>query len=56
MEDSLRIEDYANQLTQLCAICRKRKKCDGTKICTLKKLCFNYAKTKHKRKLKEGTL
>lgn len=47
------IEDYCSQLTQLCAVCKKESKCkDKARICALKKLAWNMAKVRMKRREK----
>lgn len=53
MADSLNINDYCEQLTQICEICKKSKRCkDKSRICALKKLVFNMAKVRFKRREK----
>lgn len=47
------IKDYCEQLTQLCAVCKRAEKCkDHSKICTLKKFAFSLAKTRLNRREK----
>lgn len=51
--DSFDINDYCEQLTQICAICKKENKCnDKARICALKKFAFNLAKKRFKRREK----
>lgn len=45
-----KIEDYVEQLKQLCSSCRKYKKCSHDKICAFKKLAWTMAKRKLKKK------
>lgn len=40
------INDYAEQLKQLCDVCRKNKKCKHDKLCAFKKLAWTMAKRK----------
>ena len=55
-ERDLNIEDYANDLNELCLKnfrgCRKCK--DHSKLCALKKLAWKMAKMKYSRELKKG--
>lgn len=49
--ESLKIENHIEQLKQLCNVCKKAQKCkDHNKVCALKKLAWNYAKLKYKKK------
>lgn len=46
-----KIEDYIEQLKQLCDVCKRVNKCkDHNKICAFKKLAWCMAKTRLKRK------
>ena len=55
--DSLNIQDYKNQLEQVCDVCRKRDKCvDKTQLCFGKKLAFNLAKMTYKKRVKKGLI
>ena len=52
--DSLKIKDYAEQLSQLCESCKRAKKCkDHNKICVLKQFAFTLAKSSYKLKQKK---
>lgn len=50
-----KIEDYNEQLKQLCASCRKQNKCNHEKICAFKKLAWVMAKKRLKKQTKELT-
>ena len=50
-----KIEDYLEQLKQLCESCKTSKRCkDKDKVCVLKKSVFTLAKFKLKRREKVG--
>ena len=50
-----KIEDYAEQLKQVCVSCKYARKCENhEKICLLKKQVFTLAKWKLKRREKVG--
>lgn len=49
--EQVKIENHIEQLKQLCNICKKAQKCkDHNKICYLKKIAWNYAKARYKKK------
>ena len=55
--DSLKIEDYKEQLEQVCVACNKYAKCKHKKdICYKKRMLFMFAKRKYKKKLKKEEL
>lgn len=57
MNKELDIKEYAKQLTQICAICKKESKCkDKTKICFLKRYAWLMAKKRYREKEKKGEL
>ena len=55
MSNDININDYNEQLKQLCDVCRKRNKCTHEKICAFKKLAWTMAKRKLKKERKEIT-
>lgn len=53
--EEYKIEDYLEQLKQLCATCKSAKRCkDKDKVCILKKSVWTLAKFKLKRREKVG--
>ena len=57
MNKDIDINNHLEQLQQLCNICKRENKCkDHTKVCAIKKIAWNYAKARYKRKQKEGAL
>ena len=52
--DSLKIEDYSEQLEQVCAACNKYFKCKHKKdICYKKRMVFMFANRRYKQKVKQ---
>ena len=50
-----KIEDYSEQLKQLCSSCKSSKRCkDKDKLCILKRSVWTIAKIKLKRREKVG--
>lgn len=57
MSKPLDINEYCEQLTQICAICKKENKCkDKTKICMLKRYAWLMAKKRYSQKERENKL
>lgn len=48
-----KIEDYNEQLKQLCPYCKRYEKCNHSKICAFKKLAWVMALRKLKKQTKE---
>ena len=57
MNKDIDINNHLEQLQQLCNVCKRENKCkDHMKVCAIKKIAWNYAKARYKRKQKEGAL
>lgn len=55
--DSMKIEDYINELNVFCANCNARFRCkDRTKLCFRKKLIFRISKHEYQRRVKKGEI
>lgn len=53
MKESININDYSNQLMQLCNVCQRSYKCkDKSKICFAKWTAFKAAKMKYRKERK----